>query len=103
MKVTCQRSELLTGIQTVQAVVATRSTLPVLSNILLETEPDTLRLAASDLEMAIRCEVHAKVEKSGAITLPAKLLADIVRDLDEDEVEIFATKENNAQIKCRKA
>ena len=103
MKVNCQRSQLLEGIQKVQSVVATRSSLPVLSNMLVETERDGLKLTASDLEMGIRCEVSAEVMEPGGIALPAKRLGDIIRELPEDTVQITVKKEELTVIKCRKA
>ncbi len=103
MKLSCQRLQLLSGIQTVQSVVATRSSLPVLGNILLETEKDGLRLTASDLEMGIRCDVSAEVMEPGGVALPAKRLGDIVRELPEDIVKITVRKDEATAIKCRKA
>jgi len=68
--------------------VATRSTLPITQNILLSAEQSLLRLASTNLEMAITCWVGAKVKQKGAITVPARLLTDFVNSLPNDLIEI---------------
>jgi DNA polymerase-3 subunit beta len=78
MKLTCLPEELNEGLAAVGRVVAARSTLPVLGNVLLATEGGRLKLAATNLELTIVCWVGAKVEEEGSITLPARLLQDYV-------------------------
>src|SRR3712207_1577288 len=86
MKVSCLQENLRRGISIVSHAVAAKSTLPVLSNILLTTDGGRLRLQATNLEVGITCWVGAKVEDDGAVTLPAKLLADFVGNLPNDTV-----------------
>ena len=83
MKLSCLQENLAEGLATVGRVVPSKSTLPVLSNVLLATEPGQLRLAATNLEMAISTRVAARVVDEGTITLPARLLADYVGLLDK--------------------
>src|SRR4051812_41067388 len=71
MKLTCLPEKLNEGLAIVGRVVAPRSTLPVLGNVLLATEGGQLKLAATNLELTVVCWVGAKVEEEGAITLPA--------------------------------
>src|SRR5215210_2525529 len=78
MRLTCLPEELNAGLATVGRVVAPRSTLPVLGNVLLETDGGQLKLAATNLELTVICWVGAKVEEEGARTLPARRLADDV-------------------------
>ncbi|MCX6357417.1 MAG: DNA polymerase III subunit beta [Candidatus Aureabacteria bacterium] len=86
MKLKCQRDEILSGIQAVQSIVSTKGTLPILSNVLLEAVGDELILTTTDLEVGMRTRVKAKVSAKGAITIPAKRLFAILRELPVSEV-----------------
>src|SRR5579875_1799798 len=88
MKMTCKRQELSRGLAMVGHAVSTRSTLPVLANLLLTTEGDHVRLSATNLEIAITCRVPAKIEAEGSTTVPAKLLTDFVNALEAGEIEL---------------
>jgi len=88
MKVSCLQENLAKGLSTVSRAVATRSTLPVLSNILLATDNGQLKLSATNLEIGIRCWVGAKIEEDGAITIPARLLAEFVNSLPADRIDM---------------
>jgi len=81
MNVTCQQENLAHGLAVVGRAVATRSPLPVLSNILLETDGGRLKLSATNLEMGISCWIDGRVEQQGAVTIPARLLSDFVNSL----------------------
>lgn len=94
MKFKTEREPLLTGIQTVQGVITTKMTLPILSNILLETQLDKLRLIATDLDIGITCVIPVDIQEQGAITLPAKRFGDIIKELPSNEV-VITTKKNN--------
>jgi DNA polymerase-3 subunit beta len=76
MQVSCLQENLAKGLSIVGRAVASRSTLPVLSNVLLATDNDKLKLSATNLEIGINCWVGAKVTEAGAITIPARLLAE---------------------------
>jgi len=88
MKLSCLQENLTRGLNTVGRAVATRSTLPITQNILLSAEQSRLKLAATNLEMAITCWVGAKVKQKGEITVPARLLTDFVNSLPNDLIEI---------------
>lgn len=88
MKISCFQGDLTRGIQTVGSAVAGRATLPILTNILIEAKKEEIELSATDLEIGIKCSVSAQVKKEGAITIPAKRLSDIVRELPEGPVEM---------------
>lgn len=88
MKISCFQGDLTRGIQTVGSAVAGRATLPILTNILIEAKKEGIELSATDLEIGIKCSVPAQVKKEGAITIPAKRLSDIVRELPEGPVEM---------------
>jgi len=88
MKLTVLQENLKRGLATVSHAVAGKSTLPVLSNVLLATDGGRLKLAATNLEVGITHWVGAQVEEEGAITVPAKLLADVVGGLPNDRVTL---------------
>ena len=78
MKVVIQQSQLAHGVSVVARAVTPRSTLPVLSNILIKTDGERLRLSGTNLELGISAWIDAKVEKEGGLTVPARTFADLV-------------------------
>ncbi len=97
MKFKVDKDVLLRGIDTIQNVISTKSTLPILSNFLLEAHKDSLRLTATDLNIGISCVIPVNILEIGAITLPARRFSNIIRELSETTVEIN-TKKNNIVI-----
>jgi len=100
MRLTCLPEKLNEGLATVGRVVAPRSTLPVLGNVLLQTDGGQLKLAATNLELTVICWVGAKVEDEGAITLPARLLQDYVGLLSAGEPLQLELKGKKANLSC---
>lgn len=101
MKISCLQENLAKGLSTVGRAVATRSTLPVLSNILLSTDEGQLKLAATNLEIGINCWVGAKVEEDGAITIPARLLSDFVNSLPKERIDMsLNTRTKTLNLRC---
>jgi len=100
MKFSVSKEKLLAGLQTVQNVVSTRTTLPILSNVLLQATDGQLRLTTTDLDVGVSGVIDAQVEKPGATTLPARRLANIVRELPAAEVQIEIDSKNVASIRC---
>ena len=88
MKITVSKEELVNGLQAVQNVVGTRSTLPILSNVLLVADGKSLEMRATDLETTIIGAVEAQVEQPGMTTLPAKRLFGLAREIESGEIEI---------------
>ena len=88
------REELLTGLQRVQGVVEKRNTMPILSNILIEAKQEGVEIVATDLEIGMRGHYKATVEKPGGITVSARKLYEIIKELAVGEIEI-ASGENN--------
>jgi len=91
MKVSCLQENLAKGLAIVGRAVATKSTLPVLANILLATDQGRLKLAATNLELGITCWIGAKVEEEGATTVPARLLGEFVNSLPNDKIDLALT------------
>jgi DNA polymerase III subunit beta len=88
MRVSCLQENLARGLSIVNRAVSTRSTLPVLANVLLATDNGRLKLSATNLEIVITCWIGAKVEEDGAITVPARTLSDLVGTLPPERVEL---------------
>jgi len=99
MKFTVTKEALLEGLQRTQNVVSSRATIPVLSNVLIETLEDGIRLTTSDLEVSIRATISGQIEKPGATTLPVRRLAAIVRELPSAEVVIETDSKNITSIR----
>ncbi|MGH2519298.1 MAG: DNA polymerase III subunit beta [Chloroflexota bacterium] len=101
MKVTCPQESLSKGLATVGRAVAARSTMPILSNILLATDGTRLRLSATNLEISINCWVQAEIEQEGRITVPARLLTDFVNSLPSAPVDMALNPTNRVvNMKC---
>jgi DNA polymerase-3 subunit beta len=98
MNLTITKEQIITGLQAVQNVVSTRTTLPILSNVLLRAEGSHLEFTATDLDVTVACKVEAKVAKPGSTTLPVKKLFGIVRELS-GEIEIEADEKNIAIVR----
>ena len=100
MKFSVAKDKLLEGLQTVQNVVSTRTTLPILSNVLIRAEDGRLLLTTNDLDVGMSCSVEANVSKGGGTTLPARRLAGIVKELPASEIDIEVDSRNVASIRC---
>src|SRR5438270_7123388 len=100
MKVTVARKDLYDGLQSVGRVVSSHTSLPVLKNVLSEPGTDAVRLCATDLELGVECVVKAGVNEGGAITVPARTIAEIVAALPEADVSLAADDHNNLVLCC---
>src|ERR1051325_9838876 len=100
MKLTITREQLQEGLVAVAASVPTKTTLPVLSNILLEATRDGLRLSGTDLDIAVSTTVPVSLDQEGAITLPARKLVEIVRELPSAPIRLVASGEQRVSIEC---
>ncbi|MGN6643264.1 MAG: DNA polymerase III subunit beta, partial [Verrucomicrobiota bacterium] len=99
MNLTIAKDQIINGLQAVQNVVSTRTTLPILSNVLIRAENDRLEFTATDLDVTVVCSVEAKVTKPGATTVPVKKLFGIVRELSNAEIEIEVDDKNTCSIR----
>ena len=100
MEVVLDRDAFLKGLQMVQNIVEPRQTLPILANVLVETDVDTVRITATDLEVGARVAIPAKVSAKGAITIPARKLAEIVRELPAAAVTLRVTDNASITLRC---
>lgn len=100
MNLTIAKDQLITGLQAVQNVVGARTTLPILSNVLMRAEGDRLELTATDLDVSVSCKVEAKIARPGASTVPVKKLFGIVREMNGAEVELEVDEKNNCSVRA---
>ncbi len=101
MKVSCLQENLARGLSIVGRAVGARTTLPVLSNVLVATDDSRLKLSATNLELGINCWVGAKVEQDGAITVPARLFTELVNSLPPDRIDMeLQTRTQTLNLRC---
>jgi DNA polymerase-3 subunit beta len=103
MDIKVAKKDLAKELHLVQGIVERKTSIPVLSNVLVEAEGGELRLAATDLDVSLRGGCPATVDKPGAVTLAAKKLHEIVRTLPEDDVHLKALADNWVSLECQRA
>ncbi len=99
MKFRITKEHFLNGLNQVQHVVSSKSTLPILSNVLIEARDGELKLTTTDLDVGVSGTVAAEVETEGATTLPARRLAGIIRELPSNDISVEVDGKNNAVIR----
>ena len=102
MKITCERSYLSSALGVASRAVSSRNTLPILSSVLLEADDDKLRLTATDLDTAIRCQIPATVMEAGGVAVPASLLGDVVSKLPDAPVTLDVG-DGKVAVRCGKS
>ncbi len=101
MKVTCLQENLARGLGIVGRAVALRSTLPITSNVLISTEHGRIKLAATNLDIALSCWIGGQIEDEGAITVPARLLTDFVNSLPAEKIQMtLAPRSRQVKLVC---
>jgi DNA polymerase-3 subunit beta len=98
MKLTVSKDQIINGLQAVQNIVSARTTLPILSNVLLRAEESRLELTATDLDVTIACSVEANVGRVGATTLPVKRFFNIVRELAAPSIDLEVDEKQTCVI-----
>lgn len=98
MKLSIAKEQILQGLQAVQNVVGSRTTLPILSNVLLRAEGNRLDLTATDLDVTVSCSVEAKVEIAGGTTIPVKKFFGICRELSHPEIELSTDEKHQTTL-----
>lgn len=103
MEIKIKKEEFQKALSLTQNVVEKKSTMPILANVLLETKSKSLRLAATDLEVGVSVDCAADVVKDGKITVLAKELFDIIKELSNDVVHLVTSENNWLEIDCGKS
>src|SRR5437870_10419899 len=102
MDIIVRRNDLVKELHLVQGIVERKNSIPILSNVLAEARSGELRIAATDLDVSLRCGCAAQVVTDGAITLGAKKLYEIARSLPESEVRLKVLPDAWASIECER-
>ncbi len=97
MEILCLKEDLYSGVQAVERIVSTRSTLPIVGNILFEAKDNKLKVSANNLEMGIEIIIPAEIKEEGSLLLPAKTLAGIVAKLPSEKIKL--KKQNKGVVK----
>lgn len=100
MRFTISREKLQEGLAAVAPAVPTKTTLPVLANLLVQTSDKGIRLSGTDLDIAVSTEVTADVESAGGITIPARKLSEIARELPPAPVKISSSGDQRITLEC---
>ena len=100
MKLAFEKDELLYALQLVQGVAGSRTTLPILSNLLIRAEDGNIECASTDLEVSLKIRVLGTIIEEGAITVSAKKLTDIVRELPDSMIELTTTANYRLDLIC---
>lgn len=103
MEFSVSKDVLLKGLSKTQSIIEKKTTLPILSNVLMEAKGNNLDILATDLEVSIKSLYEADVKKDGSITVGAKKFFEIVRELPEETIKIKSTSNNWLEIKCGNA
>jgi DNA polymerase-3 subunit beta len=93
MELVARKADLVRELQFFQQIVERKNTIPILANVLIETDGNSIRLLATDIEVTLTSSCEAAVDRPGAITLPAKKLYEIVRALPDGDVKLSSSKD----------
>ncbi len=103
MELKIKRSEFLNALSWTQSVVERKTTMPILSNVLIEVESEKMKISATDLEVGVVTEIGAEISQPGKICVPAKNLYEIIKELSQDEIQIRKKEQNRVEIKAGKS
>ena len=103
MEIKIARSEMLKGLGLVQGIVERKTTMPILANVLLEASDKALSITATDLEVGINCIMQGETLAKGKVTVHARSIYDIVKELPEEQVHLVVKDGNWIEIKCGKS
>ncbi|MBI2425061.1 MAG: DNA polymerase III subunit beta [Candidatus Hydrogenedentes bacterium] len=100
MKITIPRQDLLETVNKVKSVVSSKSALPILSHIMMETGDNVLRMTATDLKVSIECTVECMVEEAGSLTVSSQRLSSILAELPDDDITLTLGDKNVIELRC---
>ncbi|MFQ5766678.1 MAG: aminotransferase class V-fold PLP-dependent enzyme, partial [Acidobacteriota bacterium] len=103
MEFVVQKENLLTQLTLVQGIVERKTTMPILSNVLMQTGPEGVSIMATDLEVALATRCEAVVGRQGEVAVQARKLFDVVRSLPPGEIQFRALGEMDLGIECEQA
>lgn len=98
MKIKVKKQTMISGLQKVQSIVPANSTLSILSNVMLQAEGQSLKISATDLDINVKATIAAEVEEEGSTTTDAKRLFSIFREINEDDIDLSVSENNQTEI-----
>ena len=101
MQIICLQEKLKQALNITERIIGRNLTLPILNNLLLSIEDNKLRISSTNLEIGINCWLIGKIQKKGSITVPAKLISDLVNNLPNKKIEL-KVKNQQLELKCEK-
>lgn len=102
MELTFEKDDLLKAVQVLQGVAGSRNTLPILSNILVNAQNEQVEMSATDLEVGIKIQVNGTIVQPGSITIPARKIAEIIRELPPSSVKLVEAANDRVEIECER-
>jgi DNA polymerase III subunit beta len=103
MEIKAKRGELLATLYWTQSIVERRNTMPILANVLIEAQKNDIRITATDLEVGIRGRVDGEIRKEGTVTVSAKKLYEIVREVPDEQIQLKRLENDWVEIRSGKA
>lgn len=103
MKIRCLKSDIVKGVSIVSKAVPAKTTMPILECILIDATTNIIKLTANDMELGIETIIEGTIERKGMVAIDAKIFADIVRKLPDNEIVIDTDENNQTLITCEKA
>ena len=101
MQIICLQEKLKQALNITERIIGRNLTLPILNNLLLSTEDNKLKISSTNLEIGINCWLIGKIQKKGSITVPAKLISDLVNNLPNKKIEL-KVKNQQLELRCEK-
>jgi len=101
MQIICLQEKLKQALNITERIIGRNLTLPILNNLLLSTEDNKLKISSTNLEIGINCWLTGKIQKRGSITVPARLISDLVSNLPNKKIEL-KVKDQQLELKCEK-
>jgi len=101
MQIICLQEKLKQALNITERIIGRNLTLPILNNLLLSTEDNKLKISSTNLEIGINCWLTGKIQKKGGITVPARLISDLVNNLPNKKIEL-KVKDQQLELKCEK-
>lgn len=103
MELSCSKENLLSGVQAVERIVSTKTTLPIIGNVLFETVKEGIKLSANNLEMGLEVFINADIKKEGSILVPARTLGGIVSKLPSTDIHLNTTEKGIVKISYKQS
>jgi DNA polymerase-3 subunit beta len=103
MEFKCSKSSLYQGVQSVEKIVSTRSTLPIIGNILIEASKSKLKISANNLEIGMEVYIKSTIEEEGAVLVPAKIFSSIVSKLPDTDITVKTVEKGLVKISYKQS